>query len=156
MKYRLIVVQSKREEWHKLATETYLQKLKAFHDFEITSIKSSRQGRDDSASKKADESKAILCAIKEGEWIVLLDERGQSFDSVAFAKTLQKWQDTGKNKICFVIGGAFGVTEELAKRAHFKISLSPMVMNHLLAQVVLLEQVYRSFCIHKNIPYHNI
>ncbi|HND84620.1 MAG TPA: 23S rRNA (pseudouridine(1915)-N(3))-methyltransferase RlmH [Pseudobdellovibrionaceae bacterium] len=155
MNYRLVVIKSKREEWHDAVVSLYQKKIQAFCSFEVIELKSSKQAREDAQSKTQEEGKTILASIKDNEWVVVLDERGKAFTSVDFAHQMQRWQDTGRSRICFVIGGAFGLSDEVKKRANATLSLSAMVMNHMVAQVVLLEQIYRSFCIQKNIPYHN-
>ncbi|MNT79848.1 Ribosomal RNA large subunit methyltransferase H [compost metagenome] len=87
---------------------------------------------------------------------MLFDERGSVFDSIQFSKKVENILGSSKKRAVFVIGGAFGVNESVRSRADLKVSFSPMVMNHLMAQAVGMEQIYRAFTIIKKIPYHNI
>jgi 23S rRNA (pseudouridine1915-N3)-methyltransferase len=84
-----------------------------------------------------------------------LDERGLALDSRGFAKKLLHTIELGKSRIIFVIGGAFGSSEELKTRANWTLKMSDMVFNHLIVKAVFLEQLYRGFTIIKGIPYHN-
>ena len=112
--------------------------------------------REQSAEKISFEGKALIKKMTADDFVILCDERGKKFDSLQFSDAHLKAQQSGKKRIVFVIGGAFGVSEDIRKRAQLTISLSTMVMNHLIAESVLLEQIYRSFTIQKRIPYHNI
>ena len=78
------------------------------------------------------------------------------WDSYKNSEQLEKATTSGKKRIVFIIGGAFGVSDEIKKQAHLKVGLSAMVMNHLVAETVALEQIYRSLTILNRIPYHNI
>jgi 23S rRNA (pseudouridine1915-N3)-methyltransferase len=101
---------------------------------------------------QVDESRSLIDATK-GCFRIALDVRGKTYDSENFAKTLQQWQQQ-HDKIAFMIGGADGHNEELLLVADEKLSLGPMIMPHLLARVVLLEQIYRAETIWQNHPYH--
>ena len=76
-------------------------------------------------------------------------------DSIKFSEHLNRILGSGKKQVYFLIGGPYGVSDEIKKRASLKVNLSPFTLNHLVAQVVLLEQIYRGFMILKNLPYHN-
>jgi 23S rRNA (pseudouridine1915-N3)-methyltransferase len=97
------------------------------------------------------DDEALQRRIPERAWVCLLDSRGRSYTSEAFAGWLEERRQAGRD-VCFVIGGAFGT--ELSG-AHHKLSFGPATLPHLLARVVLLEQLY---CGHKNLagePYHH-
>lgn len=80
---------------------------------------------------------------------IVLDERGKELTSFEFAKLLRD-----KNELNFFIGGAFGLREEFIKDFSFSLSLSRLTLAHQFAKILLLEQIYRAFCIHHNHPYH--
>jgi 23S rRNA (pseudouridine1915-N3)-methyltransferase len=102
-------------------------------------------------STQAQEAKEILAKIKDGA-VVLLDINGKQLSSEQFADWLRK--ETMQRDITFVIGGAYGVIEDVRKRANLRISLGPMTFPHQLARLVLTEQLYRAFTIMKGEPYH--
>ncbi len=88
-------------------------------------------------------------------YLVLLDEAGRQPDSVAFAAWLQKRMNSGVKRLCFVIGGPYGFSQELYARANDTVSLSPMTFSHQLVRLVFAEQLYRAFTILNNEPYHH-
>ena len=94
-------------------------------------------------------------AIPKGAVIVALDERGQLLSSPKFAeKNLAGWRDAGRGDVAFVIGGADGIAPDLRDRADFKLSFGQMVWPHMLARVMLSEQLYRAATILAGGPYH--
>lgn len=145
-----------KEEWFDIASATYVRKISAFVDFQIISLKSPKSDREDSVAKKKSESEELLKKITADDYVFLFDEKGKTYDSIAFSKQIELAQMSGKKRAVFIIGGAFGVSEEIKNRSQVKVSLSSMVMNHLVAETVALEQIYRAHTILKRIPYHNI
>ncbi len=85
---------------------------------------------------------------------VLLDERGTQYSSLEFARWLEAAQLQGTRELALILGGPEGVDERIRERAHYRLSLGKMTWTHEMARVLLLEQVYRAFCIQRNIPYH--
>jgi len=146
---------SSNESWHREAVEVYLKKIRPFQAIEVHEFKNKKNQRESSEIKKKLEAEMLLDYLKPGDWLVLFDEKATTLDSKQMSQKMNQWLLSGKKRIVFVIGGAYGFTEEIKKRADFRISLSAMTMNHLVAQVVALEQIYRSFAILKNLPYHN-
>lgn len=155
MKIVLIYLESQKEDWALEAQSVYSEKIKRFCDFEILKIKSPAVARDNKDYKVEEESKLILSKLKSDDYLALFDEGGKIFDSIEFAQNFKRIQESNPKRIIFLIGGAFGVSEEIKKRANQKLSLSKMVMNHHVAISVSLEQIYRTFTIIKGIPYHN-
>ena len=105
--------------------------------------------------KKA-ESQAILQQIQPDDFLILLDERGQQFDSIGLSKLLQQRANDSSKRVVFLIGGAFGVDEAITKRANISWSLSKLVFPHMLVRLILSEQVYRACTILRNEKYHHI
>lgn len=155
MKMLLLKVETANEKWSELAAELYSEKLGHFHKFEIKNLKPRKAGRDQADKKKSEDSQLILQELTADDYVVLFDEKGKSFSSVAFSEQMQQILNSGKKRLVFVIGGAYGVTPDVFSRAQLKVSLSAMTMNHIVAQVVILEQIYRSLTILNRIPYHN-
>lgn len=104
--------------------------------------------------KMVREGRKILNAIPGNALVVALDKGGQAHSSVAFAKALQSWQMGGHANITFVIGGAGGLAKDVLARADKTLSFGAMTWPHLLARVMLLEQLYRAHAINTGHPYH--
>lgn len=96
-----------------------------------------------------EESAAIMRHISNSEKVILLDERGRQMTSVEFSSELQK------DSVTIIIGGAYGVNDELRRRANIMLSLSKMVMPHQIVRLVLIEQIYRAQAIANHHPYHH-
>lgn len=156
MKHVVLDFKTSKQEWFEEFESTYAEKIGHFCDFEVIHLKTISIDRDQAQEKIQFEEKALLKKITNDDYIILCDERGKKFDSLQFADQHLKARQSGKKRIVFIIGGAFGVSSEIRERAHLTISLSTMVMNHLVAESVLFEQIYRSFTIQNRIPYHNI
>ncbi len=101
------------------------------------------------------EEPRILGAIKPGERVVVLDERGKGLTSPLFAAQLGAWRDQGVRQVAFVVGGAYGLTDAVRERADLVLSLSPMTFPHQLVRLLFAEQLYRAFTILEGRPYHH-
>ena len=112
-------------------------------------------GRGEPAYQQRVECERILAALKPGERVVVLDERGRALTSPQFAGQLGKWRDQGVRQVTFVIGGAYGLTDEVRQRADLVLSLSAMTFPHQLVRVLFAEQLYRAFSILQGSPYHH-
>ena len=104
--------------------------------------------------KKA-EAAIVLQQLQKDDYLILLDERGKQFSSPELAQWLQQRANESTRRIVFLIGGAFGVDETVAKRADHVWSLSKLVFPHMLVRLVLAEQVYRACTILRNEKYHH-
>jgi 23S rRNA (pseudouridine1915-N3)-methyltransferase len=133
----------------------YIKKLQHYCSLEIQIIDNGTIREEAPEKVKDAEAKLILKKIKDTDTLVLLDENGKTFDSVGFANQIQNWMNSGAKQIVFVVGGPFGFHKSIYERAQFKISLSSMTMSHQLIRPVFLEQLYRSFTILRNEPYHH-
>ena len=156
MKFVLMTFPSTSEKWEKEASQQFIEKINRFIQFEEIEIKTEKTPRDQSQLKVNMESKKLLSKINKDDFLILFDEKGKKLNSIEFSKSIEKTFMTGKKRVIFVIGGAYGVSDEVKNMADIKISFSDMVFNHLVAKIVLLEQIYRALTIIKNIPYHNI
>jgi 23S rRNA (pseudouridine1915-N3)-methyltransferase len=144
-----------KEEWLSLFTDEYVKKIGHFYPVEIIRVKTSRQARASAIQKQIEESGNLLKILKKDDVVVLCDERGEQLNSLQLSDKLVKFCERGKSRVIFVVGGAFGFSDEVRQRAEWQWSLSKLVFNHHVAQAVVLEQIYRAFTIWKNIPYHN-
>ena len=115
---------------------------------EIESKKSSPQ------AVQQEEADKILSKIDSRATVVVMDERGNGLKSIDFAKTLQNLQDSGERHIQFIIGGADGLTDEVRDRANILLSFGQQTWPHMMARIMLLEQIYRAQQIIVGHPYH--
>jgi 23S rRNA (pseudouridine1915-N3)-methyltransferase len=155
MKITLLTVGKTDKDWVKQGIDIYASRMKHYFPFAIVEIPELKNASSLSEDQiKTKEGELILKNIKPTEDVILLDERGREFSSMEFAKVLQdKISYTGKD-IVFVIGGAYGFSQEVYNRANGMLSLSKMTFPHQLFRVMLLEQVYRAFNIIKGTKYH--
>lgn len=156
MKIVLLDAQTASEKWIHLAENLYVEKINPILKIECESVSTKKASRDNGSLKKNTDSESLLRAITPDDFVILFDEKGEVMDSLKFAKQFEGCLNRGKKRIVFVIGGAFGVNEQLLQRANLKINLSPMTLNHAVAKIVALEQIYRALTILKNLPYHNV
>ena len=104
---------------------------------------------------KIKEGELILSNLKKDDFLILLDERGKTLNSEGLAAFIQQRANESAKSLVFLIGGAFGVSKEVFKRADFVWSLSPLVFPHQLVRLILSEQIYRACSINRNEKYHH-
>lgn len=155
MKFVLLTVKSTKPSWVKVGIEDYLKKIDPLQKIEMLEVPGASSSRESSEVKKRLESKSLADALKADDFVILFDERGQNFDSMQFSKKINQILMSGKKRAVFVIGGAYGVDEQVAGRAQVNATLAPFVLNHWIAQLVTLEQIFRGLSILKSLPYHN-
>ena len=105
--------------------------------------------------QKEKEGELILSKLSPTDLLILLDENGATFSSVAFSDYLQKKMNSGVKTLVFVIGGPYGFSEEVYKKSQGKVSLSEMTFSHQMVRLFFIEQLYRGFTILRNEPYHH-
>jgi 23S rRNA (pseudouridine1915-N3)-methyltransferase len=132
----------------------YWKKLSRFFKIEESVVKDA-PGKLPAADKNRKEGEGILARVKPGDVLIILDEYGTRLTSRELAKYVQKWTDAPNQRPVFVIGGPFGLSDEVKAAARVKIRLSDMTLPHELARLLLLEQLYRAGTILKNMPYHH-
>lgn len=108
----------------------------------------------DPEKQKVQETSLIAKQIKAGDVLMVCDERGKSFTSVAFAKQLDQWSSDARGRLLFAIGGSYGFSAEFLQK-YPCIKLSEFTMPHQLARLVLIEQLYRGVSILKGSSYHH-
>jgi 23S rRNA (pseudouridine1915-N3)-methyltransferase len=106
------------------------------------------------AKAQFDESEKILEKLDPHAFVICLDERGNGLKSLDFAKTFEKLQNTGVNHLQFIIGGADGLTDAVRDKAGFLLSFGQQTWPHMMARVMLMEQIYRAQQILAGHPYH--
>ena len=155
MKIELVSVSSAQEPWFTEALSAYEKKISHLIDFSVVHLKPSKGSRKSASDKKQSDAEVLLSYMKSTDYLILCDEKGTSFTSVAFSKKLESIFSTGKKRVLFMIGGPYGFPDEVKLKANLLLSLSPWTLNHWLAELVMVEQVYRAMSIQKNLPYHN-
>ena len=150
MRYRICVVGKPRDAALAEAIREYETRAGRYWPLDVREIKAAKAAGADQV--QAVESQRLLEASGDALRIVC-DERGKDFASREFAEWMQSLREQAKD-VAFVIGGAFGVTDELRRGAHRLLALAPWTLSHELARLVLAEQVYRAGTILKGEPYH--
>jgi len=140
MPLHIIAIGKKHESWVAEGIERYQKRLKAPFLAEWVLMAHSSY---DGLKARQDESERLLSRLSAYDFIILLDERGKQLDSPAFAQLLQTNLDRSQ-KVAIVIGGAYGVTDELRQKAQVVWSLSELVFPHQLVRLMLTEQLYRA------------
>lgn len=156
MKITLALVGKTDMGWVREGLQMYAGRLKHYIPFNIIEIPELKNVSALSREQiKTREGELILKNIKQGEEVILLDERGSMYNSLEFAKLIQDKISYTCKDMSFVIGGAYGFSEEVYARSNSKISLSKMTFSHQMVRTVFAEQLYRAFTIIKGEPYHH-
>jgi 23S rRNA (pseudouridine1915-N3)-methyltransferase len=156
MKIVLITIGKTNEKYLIEGISDYQKRVKHYTNFErieIANIKNAKNFSESELMKK--EGELILKQIKNSDHLVLLDDKGKDFTSQKFAQKLQQWMLSGKKRLVFVVGGAYGFSDEIYKRGNEKLSLSKMTFSHQMVRLFFVEQIYRGYTILNNEPYHH-
>ncbi len=105
--------------------------------------------------RNAQEAQKILSHITPSDVLICLDEKGKNYTSKEFSRFLAQISENSTQTPCFVLGGAFGLTDAVRNKSKHLLALGSMTFPHELARVLLLEQIYRAECILRSIPYHH-
>lgn len=136
--------------------EMYAKRINFYCKFSITTLPDVKNAKSLSIKQqRTAEGDAILRQVSDGDYVMLLDERGEEFRSLDFAQWLQKRLNSGIRRLVLVIGGPYGFSEEVYARANGKLSLSRMTFSHQIVRAIFTEQLYRAFAILNNDPYHH-
>ncbi|MDO5036474.1 MAG: 23S rRNA (pseudouridine(1915)-N(3))-methyltransferase RlmH [Porphyromonas sp.] len=151
----LFVGKTDQKEVQTLLSE-YQKRLSRFVQVEVEELPALKQAKGFTpAEQKRREGEIILKRINDSDEIVLLDERGSELTSAEFATWIDQKLIRVPRKLVFVVGGAYGFSEEVYQTASQRLSLSKMTFNHQMVRPFLVEQVYRAFTILRGHPYHN-
>ena len=156
MNIKLVVVGKTEEKYLKEGIDIFEKRLKFYIPYEMIVIPSLKETKNLSPQIiKEKEGELILKQISKYDKIILFDEKGLEFTSMDYSVFLQKHMNAGVKNLCFVVGGAFGFSDEVYKKADQKVALSKMTFSHQMIRLLIVEQIYRAFTILKNEPYHN-
>ncbi len=156
MNLELIVIGKTDSKEIETLVATYAKRINYYCRFAITVLPDIRNTKSLTVKQqRTAEGESILRQLSDGDYVVLLDERGDEYRSVDFAYWLQKRMASGIRRMVMIIGGPYGFSEEVYRRADAKISLSKMTFSHQIVRAIFAEQIYRAFTILNNEPYHH-
>ena len=155
MNIKVITVGKIKEKYMQQALSEYEKRLAAYCSLSIIEIQAENI-YDETLAQKYMETEAdkILNNIKAGSFTVTLEISGKAFSSEDLAVELKRISNSGINEIIFIIGGANGLHKKISEKADLKLSFSKMTFTHQMIRLILLEQIYRSYKINLNEPYH--
>lgn len=156
MKIRIVAIGRTNKGFVNEGFEEYLNRLKRYIKIEFVVIHDVKNSKNLSPELlMAKEEELIISFLGDSTEFILLDENGAEYTSVEFSQFLQSKMISGAKELTFLIGGAFGVSEKVKKRAVSKIALSKFTFSHQMVRMILAEQIYRAMTILKGEPYHH-
>ena len=153
MKLRLLWVGKSQEEWLRNGIEEYRRRIGRYFPFEISEVREEKGAGAEIMREK--ECRRLEKFLTRGCRLITLDERGEELTSLQFADFLGRYRDGGTQELVFVIGGAYGFSQEFRGRADRSIALSRMTFTHQMVRLFLVEQIYRGCTILNNEQYHH-
>ena len=158
MRIRLIAVGKIKDQYLQLGIQEYIKKISRFADIEILEVKDqpiyNEKSKEEIEMAKRKEGEAILKLTKESDYLINLDLNKKEMKSEEFAEFLDAKSQYSGSFITFIIGGSYGLSDEVKKRANEAISLSKMTFLHGMTRLIILEQIYRAYKILNNEVYH--
>jgi 23S rRNA (pseudouridine1915-N3)-methyltransferase len=155
MKITLLLVGKTASAEIKAISTDYLKRINHYIRTEEVIIENGSIKASDKKKVKELEGELILKKIAPGDFVILLDDKGREFSSLQFATYLEGLFNQSLKNVCFVVGGAYGFSEQVYKRANAKMSLSKLTFSHQIVRALFLEQLYRAFTIMNKEPYHH-
>ncbi|RXJ50163.1 23S rRNA (pseudouridine(1915)-N(3))-methyltransferase RlmH [Gelidibacter gilvus] len=156
MQIKLLAIGKTDHQQLQMLIDDYQKRLGFYIKFEFEIIPDLKKVKNLSEEQqKQKEGELILAKLSNTDMLILLDENGKQFDSVAFSDYLQKHMNSGIKQLVFLIGGPYGFSQDVYTKAHGKISLSKMTFSHQMIRLFMIEQLYRAFTILRNEPYHH-
>ena len=157
MKIKLFCIGKIKEQYLKDGINEYIKRISPYSSIEIIEVQDSKVKDNpndfDITKAKNEEGERVLKLLKN-DYPIGLDLNKKEFTSEEFASYIEQKFVEGGSSISFVIGGSYGLSENLKKRCNSSISLSKLTYLHQMTRLILLEQIYRAFTILKNITYH--
>ena len=156
MKVKFLVIGKTTDKYLLPGIEEYNKRLARYCNYQYCEIQGARIGKSATANEtKRKEEEIILSKLDNSDFLVLMDEKGKEFTSRGFGEFLNNHQMIGTKNVLFLIGGAYGFSETIYKRANAKIALSQMTFTHQMVRLIFTEQLYRAFTITKGEKYHH-
>lgn len=158
MKIKIYAIGKIKEAYLKVGIEEYVTRIKPYCGIEIIEVKdepiSDNPSIKDIEKAKDNEGKRVIKLLKNNEYLIALDLNKKQFKSEQFAGFLMQKLTENGSSISFVIGGSYGLSDELKTRSNYSISLSDLTFLHQMSRLILLEQIYRAFKILNKEVYH--
>ena len=158
MKITILCVGKVKEKFYRDGIEEFVKRLSRYCKLEIIEVADEKTDENASETEirlvKEKEGEKLLKNIKDDAYVITLCIDGKQLDSEELSEKIEKLGVQGTSHIYFVIGGSLGLADEVVKRAHLKLSFSPMTFPPQLMRLILLEQIYRSYRIMNHEPYH--
>jgi 23S rRNA (pseudouridine1915-N3)-methyltransferase len=155
MKVKLICIGKTGKDFLVAGENEYINRLKHYVQLERIEIPDIKNAKKLIFQQVKDAEGKEILAKAGNDKIYLLDERGKTFSSVSFSQFIQQQFNLGGKAIVFVIGGAYGFSDDVYAKASGKISLSTMTFSHQMIRMIFFEQLYRAMTILNNEPYHH-
>lgn len=152
MKISVISVGKMKDDGLRVLSERYRDRLS--HHLQVADLEVQKVKKGKAEKVRVQEGEALLGATAPGALVIAMSEEGKNPTSMEVAAEMQEWMVEGRQEICFLIGGAHGLSREVKKAAHRKWSLSAMTFPHDVARMLLWEQLYRAMTIIRGEPYH--
>ena len=158
MKLTIITVGKLKEKYWREAVKEYEKRLGKYASVTMMEVADEKEPNNASLKDlemiKEKEAERILSKIKDNQYVVTLEIEGKEYTSEQLSTEYQKWKNTGKSNVVFVIGGSNGIGEDVKKRSNHAISFGKMTYPHQMMKVILLEQLFRVNKILNNESYH--
>ena len=158
MRFYVVCIGKLKDAYLRDGVAEFVKRMRPYGGITITELNESKIGdKPSDADRKqvvVEEGERLLKAVPKNVYTVLLDVYGKTMSSEELAKTIAKLEVDGISDMAFIVGGAFGVSDELRKSVNYKLSFSPMTFTHQMVRLLLVEQIYRASKINRNEPYH--
>ena len=158
MRFYVVCIGKLKDAYLRDGVAEFVKRMRPYGGITITELNESKIGDKPSDEDRkqffAEEGERLLKAVPKSAYTVLLDVYGKTMSSEDLAKTVAKLEVDGVSDMAFIVGGAFGVSDELRKSVNYKLSFSPMTFTHQMVRLLLVEQIYRASKINRNEPYH--
>ena len=156
MNIKILMIGKTDNSIMKTIVDDYSKRLSMYINFSFEVINDIKNAKNlTEIQQKEKEGELILAKLKPSDHLVLLDENGENFSSIGFSDFMQKKMNSGIKTLVLVIGGPYGFSESVYKKANGKIALSKMTFSHQMIRMIIVEQLYRAFTILNNEPYHH-
>ncbi len=155
MQLKFVWIGATRDPHYRHLETDYLSRIGRFSAAEIVAVREGKKTDPHQTERQLErEASRVQKALGKSSYVVCLDERGKQRSSRQLSDWLSGFHQSGHQEVAFVVGGHYGLSGPLREAAHEIVSLGKMTLPHELARVLLLEQIYRAFCIQNRIPYH--
>lgn len=156
MKIILLAIGKTDSDYFIKGINEYTKRLEHYIPFEIQIIPDIKNSKNLAIEQqKEKEGELILKNVQNGDYIVLLDDKGKEYTSIQFASYIEKKAHTVPKRLVFIIGGPYGFSESVYDKANEKLTLSRMTFSHQMVRLIFVEQLYRAMTILNNEPYHH-